>query len=111
MSEADRSELACPICSQHTLALDQPPRIDVMGVQLYSDIVGMGDLQQSSAPRHRLSELRHALAGPGRRSSDGEPELDAAAGPDDVEDRRDPDSRGGAGARYALRRRDDGSWP
>lgn len=45
MSEQSRSELACPVCSQHTLALDQPPQIDVMGVQSYSDIVGMGDLK------------------------------------------------------------------
>ena len=45
MREEARSERACPICSQHTLALDEPPRIDVMGVQLYSDIVGMGDLR------------------------------------------------------------------
>jgi hypothetical protein len=45
MSEHPRSEQACPVCSQHTLALDQPPQIDVMGVQSYSDIVGMGDLK------------------------------------------------------------------
>lgn len=45
MSEHPRSEQACPVCSQHSLALDQPPQIDVMGVQSYSDIVGMGDLK------------------------------------------------------------------
>jgi len=49
MREEARSERACPICSQHTLALDEPPRIDVMGVQLYSDIVGMGDLRPEGA--------------------------------------------------------------
>lgn len=46
MSEITRSEQACPVCLQHTLAIDEPPRIDVMGIQLYSDIVGMGDLRQ-----------------------------------------------------------------
>jgi hypothetical protein len=44
MSEQARSEEACPVCSQHTLALDRPPEIDVMGVQQYSDMLGMGDL-------------------------------------------------------------------
>lgn len=48
MREESRSEQACPVCSQHTLALDEPPRIDVMGVQLYSDIVGMGDIRPGS---------------------------------------------------------------
>ena len=56
MSEPTRSELACPVCSQHTLALDRPPEIDVMGVQQYLDLLGkcliepffllgMGDLE------------------------------------------------------------------
>jgi hypothetical protein len=49
MSETARSEQACPVCLQHTLAIDEPPRIDVMGVQLYSDIVGMGDLRQEGS--------------------------------------------------------------
>lgn len=49
MSETTRSEQACPVCLQHTLAIDEPPRIDVMGVQLYSDIVGMGDLRQEGS--------------------------------------------------------------
>lgn len=45
MTEVNRSEQACPVCGQHQLALDEPPRIDVMGVQAYSDMLGMGDLQ------------------------------------------------------------------
>lgn len=45
MSEPARSEQACPVCGQHTLALDRPPEIDVMGVQQYNDLLGMGDLQ------------------------------------------------------------------
>jgi hypothetical protein len=44
MSEETRSEQACPVCGKHTLALDRPPEIDVMGVQAYSDMLGMGDL-------------------------------------------------------------------
>ena len=49
MSEQARSEQACPVCSQHTLALDQPPEIDAMGVQAFSDMVGMGDLHNEGA--------------------------------------------------------------
>lgn len=49
MSEEARSEQPCPVCSRHTLALDRPPEIDVMGVQQYSDIVGMGDLPNQGA--------------------------------------------------------------
>lgn len=49
MSEPARSEQACPVCSQHTLALDRPPEIDVMGVQPYSDMLGMGDLENEGA--------------------------------------------------------------
>ena len=49
MSEETRSELACPVCSQHTLALDKPPEIDVMGIQQYSDMLGMGDLPNEGA--------------------------------------------------------------
>jgi hypothetical protein len=50
MVEEPRSELACPVCGEHTLALDEPPRIDVMGVQPYSDMLGMGDLQAPALP-------------------------------------------------------------
>jgi hypothetical protein len=49
MGEQERSEQACPVCSRHTLALDEPPQIDVMGVQAYSDMLGMGDLHQGGA--------------------------------------------------------------
>ena len=45
MSEPARSQQACPVCSQHTLALDRPPEIDIMGVQQYNDMLGMGDLE------------------------------------------------------------------
>jgi hypothetical protein len=84
MGEEDRSELACPICGEHALSLDQPPRIDVMGVQLYSDIVGMGDL----APEGPLG-IVCLSCGTHWRDRDafdrGESELDAAAGPVEVE--------------------------
>lgn len=49
MSEETRSEQACPVCGKHTLALDRPPEIDVMGVQAYSDMLGMGDLPNEGA--------------------------------------------------------------
>ena len=50
MVEESRSELPCPVCGQHTLALDEPPRIDIMGVQPASDMLGMGDLQAQRLP-------------------------------------------------------------
>jgi C4-type Zn-finger protein len=50
MVDVSRSELACPVCGQHTLALDEPPRIDVMGIQPYSDMLGMGDLPAAILP-------------------------------------------------------------
>ncbi len=46
MSDTTRSEQACPACGQHMLAIDEPPHIDVMGIQAYSDMLGMGDVQQ-----------------------------------------------------------------
>ena len=46
----DRSERACPVCGAHELALDVPPRIDVMGVQPYLDLVGMGDRSAAEPP-------------------------------------------------------------
>ena len=49
MSEQARSEQTCPVCGQHSLALDQPPQIDVMGVQAYSDMLGMGDLHNEGS--------------------------------------------------------------
>jgi hypothetical protein len=45
-----RSERACPVCGAHQLALDVPPRIDVMGVQPYSDLIGMGDRSAAEPP-------------------------------------------------------------
>ena len=45
-SGEQRSELPCPVCGEHRLAVDEPPQIDVMGVQPYSDLLGMGDLSQ-----------------------------------------------------------------
>ena len=50
MSDATRSERACPVCGQHRLAIEEAPHIDVMGVQAYSDMLGMGDLQQMAVP-------------------------------------------------------------
>jgi hypothetical protein len=44
-----RSELACPVCGEHRLAVDEPPHIDIMGVQPYSDLLGMGDLSSRGA--------------------------------------------------------------
>ena len=43
-ASTERSELPCPVCGEHSLAVDEPPQIDIMGVQPYSDMLGMGDL-------------------------------------------------------------------
>jgi hypothetical protein len=50
MSDTTRSEQACPACGKHTVAIDEAPHIDVMGVQAYSDMLGMGDVQQAAMP-------------------------------------------------------------
>jgi hypothetical protein len=50
MSDTTRSKQACPACGQHTLAVDEPPRIDVMGIQAYSDMLGMGDVHEEAMP-------------------------------------------------------------
>jgi hypothetical protein len=47
---AERSDRACPVCGAHELALDVPPRIDVMGVQPYLDLIGMGDRPTTEPP-------------------------------------------------------------
>jgi hypothetical protein len=46
----ERSQLPCPVCGAHQLALDSPPQIEVMGVQPYTDLIGMGDVQVHEAP-------------------------------------------------------------
>ena len=43
-SQTPHSEQVCPVCPEHTLAVEELPQIDVLGYQPYSDIVGMGDL-------------------------------------------------------------------
>jgi C4-type Zn-finger protein len=45
-----RSERACPVCGRHELAIDRLPRIDVLGVQPYSDLIGMGDARPRDTP-------------------------------------------------------------
>jgi hypothetical protein len=47
--DSERSVLPCPVCGEHRLAVDEPPQIDVMGVQPYSDMLGMGDLSQQGS--------------------------------------------------------------
>ena len=49
-AEGPRSQERCPVCGEQQLALDQPPQIDVLGVQPYSDLLGMGDFKVQSAP-------------------------------------------------------------
>jgi hypothetical protein len=46
----ERSQLPCPVCGAHQLALDTPPQIDVVGIQPYSDLIGMGDIQVREPP-------------------------------------------------------------
>jgi len=38
-----RSRHACPVCGAHRVAIVRLPRIDVLGVQPYTDLFGMGD--------------------------------------------------------------------
>jgi hypothetical protein len=45
-----RSKERCPVCGEQQLALDNPPHIDVQGVQPYSDLLGMGDVKVQAEP-------------------------------------------------------------
>jgi hypothetical protein len=97
-----RSERACPVCGQHSLAVDAPPRIDVLGIQPYSDLIGMGDVRPRNAPGiiclncgTRWRDLRAFEAGepeaPPEPVQPGEP---GERGADDDPDHADPGSAG-----------------
>ena len=80
------------MCGEHALALDMPPRIDVLGVQPYSDIIGMGD-----RPAAGSVGIVCQSCGTYWRDLDaferGEPEVEdeaASVGADDDEEPREP---------------------
>jgi len=45
-----RSNEACPVCGEHRLALLSFPNVDVLGVQPYAELIGMGDPTPDTAP-------------------------------------------------------------
>lgn len=45
-----RSDEACPACGRYSLSLIGFPYVSTMGVQPYSDILGMGEPQVDQAP-------------------------------------------------------------
>jgi hypothetical protein len=45
-----RSLMACPVCGEYRLAIALPPHIAVMGVQPYSDLLGLGDRKPDTLP-------------------------------------------------------------
>jgi hypothetical protein len=48
-----RSVDPCPVCGRHTLALEQPPHIPVIGAQPFTEIYRMGDLPMPIGVRCR----------------------------------------------------------
>ncbi len=52
MDAADdtRSNEACPVCGEHRLTLLRFPTTDVLGVQPYSELIGVGDLSPDTPP-------------------------------------------------------------
>ena len=97
MSEEAKSEQTCPVCSQHTLALDRPPEIDVMGVQAYSDMLGMGDLQNEGALGIVCLNCKTHWRDKGAFDR-GEPDPDVGSdAPDDVDFGDDGGGGGGGG--------------
>ena len=44
-----RSDHPCPACGERRLTVQAPPRLDVMGVQAYGELLGMGDLHPAPA--------------------------------------------------------------
>jgi hypothetical protein len=45
-----QSDQACPVCGERRLAVERPPYIAVMGVQPYSDLLGLGDREPNTPP-------------------------------------------------------------
>lgn len=50
------SARACPVCGRHTLALERPPEIQVVGAQPYTELYRMGDLPMPVGVRCRACE-------------------------------------------------------
>jgi hypothetical protein len=97
MNEHDRSEWACPVCGSHTLALDEPPRIDIMGVQVYSDLVGMGDVTPGGSLGIVCLTCDTRWADKGafdRNDPDPSEDFEAALGDESVESELDEDKNG-----------------
>jgi hypothetical protein len=79
----ERSHLACPVCGRHRLAIEKPPHIAVMGVQPYSDLLGLGDREPDTPPaieclgcgtRWRdIAAFRSGTPDPAPEPSQGEP--------------------------------------
>lgn len=46
MTDLERSREACPVCGQHRLTLLPFPTVDVLGVQPYAELIGLGDPAQ-----------------------------------------------------------------
>jgi hypothetical protein len=46
----ERSAQPCPVCGEYRLAVDRLPDIAVMGVQPYSDLLGLGDRKPDTLP-------------------------------------------------------------
>ncbi|MEX2548491.1 MAG: hypothetical protein WD830_12010 [Chloroflexota bacterium] len=52
MDAADdtRSKEACPVCGERQLTLLRFPTVDVLGVQPYAELIGMGDPSPDTPP-------------------------------------------------------------
>jgi hypothetical protein len=48
--DSARSQEPCPVCGKHTLSLLDFPHVATMGVQPYSDILGMGEPSVEQPP-------------------------------------------------------------
>lgn len=48
--ERSRSAEACPECGAHRLAILDFPDVPTLGVQPYSELLGMGDLHATTPP-------------------------------------------------------------
>ena len=50
IEKPDQSGEACPRCGAHRLALIEFPDVPVMGVQVNSELLGMGELHEAAPP-------------------------------------------------------------
>ena len=91
------------VCGKHTLALEQPPEIQVIGAQPYTEIYRMGDLPMPIGIRCRSCGTAWPTIDALRAGEPGSAdEVEPVEGLDESDMRRDPMSRDGSSSRRVV---------